>query len=272
MPRLCLVTALPAESRPLLDALKLKQHNARHLKLYSSDSFFLLETGVGKLNAAASIGAVLQFDKDITGIVNIGIAGGLFNYSQVLIAHHILDSATGAQWYPHLPAHPSLRQLTSASVQTVDQPSTRYLENTVFDMEAAGVYAAASSYLPGSCIHSIKIVSDNPENSIDHIDKKAVLNLFMHTLPTILPALEALREHTLSLQYQQPEAVSKLIEHTLCNVHHSKNDEQLLRELVQRHWNLCGRLPVLETNNTSARNIRRSLLDTLDTLPLLYGQ
>lgn len=272
MPRLCLVTALPVESRPLLDALKLKQHNARHLKLYSSDEFFLLETGVGKLSAAANIGSVLQFDRDISGIVNVGIAGGLFNYSQVIIAHHVQDSATGTQWYPHLPAHPSVRQLISASVQTVDQPSTQYLENTVFDMEAAGIYTAASRYLSGSCIHCIKIVSDNSRQSIDSIDKKTVLTLLTRSLPTILPVLDALREHASSLHYRQPVLMGKLIEDTLRNVHHSKNDEQLLRELVQRHWNLSGQLPVIDNQSASANTIRRFLNESLDRLPLVYGE
>jgi len=271
MPRLCIVTALPAESRPLLDALHLRHSAARHLRVYSSEHYLLLETGVGKLNAAACTGALLQAYPQICSIVNLGIAGGAFDYAQTLMAHRVCDNASGEQWFPHLPSHKAIRHLTTTTVSSVDIPCEHYLADTVFDMEAAGVFAAASRYLPTSCIHSLKVISDNTNNHIRTINKQTVTTLVSQTLDSWLPALEAIREQANLLTPANSSLFEPLIVRTVQRVHHSVNDEQQLRELIRRYWALSGQLPQIDNRYTCAKTLRESLQAMLGRLPLRYS-
>lgn len=271
MPRLCLVTALPAESRPLLDTLKLRQFKARNLRLYGSDTHLLLETGPGKLNSAASTGAILQAYPGIELIVNIGIAGGCFDYGQTLIAHHVRDAASGAQWFPHLPASQALRQVCSASISTVDLPETDYRDGTLYDMEAAGIFSAGSRYLSTCHMHSIKVISDNPDHDMRKINKRSVTTLIHEAIPTIAPMLDVLYKHATSKQGDQNAAIEHCIRQTLQCVHHSVNDEHQLRTLLQRYMALANRLPTIDAQAASARHIRHELQSELARQPFTYG-
>lgn len=271
MPRLCIVTALPAESRALLDALKLRQVKTRHLRLYSNDEYLLLETGLGKLSAAAGVGAVLQAQSDISGMVNIGIAGGNFDYGTVLAAHHVQDQASGAQWFPHMPENKAFRAVLTAKISTLDAPGKQYQQGILFDMEAAGIFTAASRYLSTSQIHCIKVVSDNPENSIEHITRNSVASLIDQALPTILPMLDIVYEQGLTMGNQHADTVAEFITQTIQGTHHSVNDEQLLGQLVQRHITLTGQLPVIDSQINTAKSMRQTLQNTLDALPFIYG-
>ncbi|MFK7861717.1 MAG: hypothetical protein AB8B64_23075 [Granulosicoccus sp.] len=271
MSRLCIVTALPAETRPLLDVLKLRQSKARHLRLYDSDEYLLLETGMGKLNASAAVGAVLQAHPDISMMVNLGVAGGIFNYGEVLAAHHVLDQASGAQWFPHLPDNRAFRDIQTASVITVDAPDTHYRAGVLFDMEATGIFNAASRFLSTSQIQSIKVVSDNPDCDIQYINKDAVVALIRQALPNILSMLDVLQHLALSLNIQHTKAIDKLVASTVDGIRHSVNDEQLLRQLVQQHITISGELPRIDTQARSAKDIRKGLQASLAMKPFVYG-
>ncbi|MFK8079780.1 MAG: hypothetical protein AB8B97_05810 [Granulosicoccus sp.] len=271
MSRLCIVTALPAETRPLLDALTLRQSKARHLRLYGSPDYLLLETGVGKLNAAAAVGAVLQAHPEIDMVANLGIAGGLFDYADVRVAHHVKDNASGAQWFPHLPHDKAFRDVATASVSTRDTPDTQYCEGVLFDMEAAGVFNAACRYLSTSQVHSIKVVSDNPECDITSVTSKSVITLVEQALPAILPLLEALQTLDLTTGHEQKIRIEAFINQITHTTHHSVNDKQLLTQLVQQHVAISNELPSIDNPTGSAKDIRRTLKRSLSLLSFVYG-
>ncbi|MFK7993173.1 MAG: hypothetical protein AB8B87_03485 [Granulosicoccus sp.] len=271
MSRLCIVTALPAETRPLLDVLKLRQIKARHLRLYGADQYLLLETGPGKLNTAAGVGALLQAYSEIDIVVNIGIAGGTFDYATVLAAHHVQDVASGAQWFPHLPDNKSFKNIQSAVVNTLDAPNTQYRDGILFDMEAAGIFSAGSRYLSTSQIHSFKIVSDNPDHDIRDISKKSVVALITQALPSLLPLLETLQDLDITPDHGKDALTDALIAETSTRTHHSVNDEQLLRQLVQRYLVLTGNLPTIDKQAVSAKDVRLALQKALDEQPFVYG-
>jgi len=271
MSRLCLITALPAETRPLLDSLKLRQAREKHLRLYESERYLLLETGLGKLRAAAATAALLQSRQDIGCAINIGIAGGCFAYGQLVAAHHVRDASSGAQWYPHLPSASVLREMSSASVTTVDKPCENYRSGILFDMEAAGVFSAASTYLSTNQIHSIKVISDNPENAIQGINKSQVNTLLQNAMYNITQVLEVLLEHTCMQAQQRDSTLEKFIKEICSIVHHTINDEQQLRVLLQRHLNLSDHLPDLPSGARTAKELREKLNDKLTALPFKYG-
>ena len=272
MSRLCLITALPVESRPLLDALKLRQAGEKYLRLYESERYLLLETGVGKLRAAAATAALLQCRQDVSTIVNVGIAGGGLAYGQTVIAHHVRDAASGAQWYPHLPAATPFREAASASVSTLDAPCTQYSNGVMFDMEAAGIFSAASTYLSTSQVHSIKVISDNSENAIQGINKTVVTTLLQEALCQIIPLLKVLEEQP-DKQAAQPDArLEQYIQQTCSSIHHTTNDEQQLRTLLQRQLNMTGQLPEIPASARTAKEVRLVLCAELALLPFNYGQ
>ena len=272
MSRLCLITALPAESRPLLDALKLRQAREKYLRLYESERYLLLETGVGKLRSAAATAALLQCRPDVSTIVNVGIAGGALAYGKTVIAHHVSDNASGAQWYPHLPATTPFRKAASASVCTLDAPCTQYRSGVVFDMEAAGIFSAASNYLSTSQVHSIKVISDNADNELQAINKTVVTTLLQEALCQITPILKVLEEQP-GIQAGQPElTVNAHVEHICTSIHHTINDEQQLKALLQRHLNIGGQLPDIPASAHTAKDIRQVLSAELALLPFNYGQ
>ena len=272
MSRLCLITALPAESRPLLDSLKLRQAREKYLRLYESERYLLLETGVGKLRSAAATAALLQCRQDVSTIVNIGIAGGDFAYGQMVVAHQVSDQASGAQWYPHLPATKEFREATSASVCTLDATCTQYRSGVMFDMEAAGIFSASSAYLSTSQVHSIKVISDNPDNAIQGINKAVVTSLLQGALCQITPMLKALECLPGSQAGQTNLKLEKHIEQFCASIHHTINDERQLLSLLQRHLNLTGHLPDVPAGARSAKDIRQLLCAELDLLPFDYGE
>ena len=269
MPRLCLITALPAESRPLLDAFQLRQMQVRRLRVYAADNILLLETGPGKLSAAACTAAMLQHDREITAILNIGIAGGRFDYAQTLLAHHVKDMASGAQWYPHIPGHPAFRAVPTARIGTVDAPETNYAADTLFDMEAAGVFSAATNYLSTSQIHSVKVVSDNPEHGIEHIDKQRVKMLIHDAVPTIRPLIDAL---LMSCHHHEMSVTVEDYVTSVCRrVSHSVNDRQQLLRLVQQHVAVTGNLPDITDKTDSAKSLRHRLRTLVNSNKIIYG-
>lgn len=272
MPRLCITTALPAETRPLLDALKLRQIQAPHLRLYGSEQYLLLETGMGKLNAASTTAALLSTFTNISAVLNIGIAGGCFDYGAMVVASRIRDQGTGAQWFPHLPAHTAFRAATSACVDTLDAPGGHYQSGLVFDMEAAGIFSAASRYLSSSQVHSIKLISDNPERSIQMITKASVIELVQQSLPAILPMLKSLSEQSDAHLDDIAKAVDTAVQNAMNTAHHSLNDEQQLRQLLLQYRALTGKLPTMIALSDNAAGIRRELQATIKSQPFVYGE
>ena len=103
MSAICIITALPAESRVFIDAFNLKPILDHGWRLYGEEKYLLLQTGIGKLKAAAAVSALLHSRKDITTLINAGIAGGHLPVGKAVIANRVTDSGTGASWYPHMP-------------------------------------------------------------------------------------------------------------------------------------------------------------------------
>jgi len=92
MQSICLITALPAEARPLISHFGLQARGHRHLRLYRGDFGYLLQCGAGKLNAAASTAAMMQALPDINAVINVGIAGCQQPLGQTLVAHGVQET------------------------------------------------------------------------------------------------------------------------------------------------------------------------------------
>lgn len=111
MSLICLVTAMTAEAKPLVEAFNLKPLPQKGLRAWTGDGVCLVQTGMGQQRAEARIDALLTVQLGINAFINVGIAGGDRAIGDVIIASSVQDKISGRIWYPHLPP----KSLTSAA-------------------------------------------------------------------------------------------------------------------------------------------------------------
>ena len=239
-----------------------------HLRLYQRDNIFLLQCGVGKLNAAANTAAMLQALPNVQAVINVGIAGSDHPIGTVLLAHAIKDAATEKYWYPHLPGIKQLPEVSTVKITSVDKPCTEYQPDTAFEMEAAGIYAAATKVLDLAFIHSLKTVSDNKESSIEKISAASVEENIEQTIPSLSNLMQALPFDAL------PENDDiGLLCHTLrTKLHYTQTEQHAIKQLLNRHKALFEALPDTEQLLAlkTAKAIRSHLTEKLNAAPVLY--
>jgi len=172
-----IVVALPEEARPLVRYFKLQRcHDIRHFALYRNNDMQLIVSGIGKLASVTATGflAGLTINKPAAWL-NLGVAGGdVGPIGEIVLANEIVDSVSNTKFYPSICFEVPMK-LTR--VVTVTDPDTNYIDNAVFDMEASGFYGAALRFSTAELIHSVKIVSDNSNNSVDNLTKENVSEL-----------------------------------------------------------------------------------------------
>ncbi len=177
-PLVNLVAALPAEAKPMVSRFKLKRVLPdRGFPVYSNQRISLVVCGVGKVNAAAACTFLYTLNgcPQNTIWVNLGIAGhGLRAVGDTLLAHHILDAASGRQWYPVQAFKPPC---PSDSLETRDRPDFEYDHGHAIDMEASGFYPTALRFTTAELVQCLKVVSDNPDRPGQGINAKSVQEL-----------------------------------------------------------------------------------------------
>lgn len=277
--RLCVVTALAAEARPFLNHLQFKAEHARGYRSYANDDYLLLQTGMGKLKASAAVAALLQANPDVHAVVNVGIAGGDQPLGTLLLAHQVRDVASQLQWFPHLPdprrMDPKLRRLPTSAVHSVDQPCDDYEKGVVFDMEASGVFSAATRYLSTSQIHCIKLISDNPDTPVDTLTTGAVkrsVHAIHDRFSQIHALLDHLRRDGAGRQIDIHTTAMHARDRITASIHHTHAQAVILTRLLERLFAL-GTDPTLDfcTGARTAVDIRERLQQRLSSTPISYG-
>ncbi len=279
MPAICLITALPSEARPLIKHFRLSAVGHKHLRLYQAVAgpgnanqhaitLYLLQCGVGKLNAAADTAAMLQLLPSVDAVINVGIAGCERPLGETIIAHCVQDNASSRQWYPHLPSSKLVGNAVSVQVQTVDTPADNYTHDTAFDMEASGIVHAASKVLDLAFIHCVKVVSDNGQSSIERITSESVAQHVSNSIP-VLETLMAALPFDSQPNLADIQALSQTLQ---ARIHFSSTEQHTLNQLLQRHKALLGQLPD-ETSllqHATAKSLRQHLVAELDNANIAY--
>jgi len=268
MPTICLITALPAEARPLITHFGLQARGHRHLRLYKGEFGYLLQCGVGKLNAAVSTAAMMQTLPDVNAIINVGIVGCQRPIGQTLIAHGVQDQASSQQWFPHLPPVNRLPDTSSVQVQTVDKPANNYSADIAFDMEAAGIFSAACKVVDLAFVHSIKVVSDNPESGPDTVTAKSTAGFVKTAIPSVEKMIQALPFDLLP----ETKAINTLTRSIIRHIHYTATEQHTLKQLLHRYKALFGELPghqILQ-HQGSAKAIRTMLLSEINNGSISY--
>lgn len=270
MKNICFIVALPAEARPLIAHFKMQKCAHPFLNVYQGSDFTLLQCGIGKLNAAASTGALLQFLPHTDALINVGIAGGQYAMGDRLLALSVRDAGSDRTWFPHLPPVRLLSDIACAEVCTVDKPTDAYEKNTVFDMEASGVFSAASTYVGSAFIHCLKVVSDNPDNPIDNINPSNVSLAIDKAIPDIEKLIKA-------LPYSTKPDTSMIDElcHSLFNsIRHSQTEKHQTQRLVGRLAALSNEALNIDEliQSQSAKHLHRQLTTTIRASNVAYAE
>jgi adenosylhomocysteine nucleosidase len=167
------VTALPAEARPLIDCWGMHRDSASRVfpvyhAQHNGEKISLIVSGIGKINAAAGCAHLYNLCTPPNALwLNAGIAGHAErDRGDAFIAHSIEDSTTGKRWCPPMLFKPGCPSEHLISVDKIIEP---YPNNAAVDMEASAFFAIATRYSTAELVQSVKVVSDNSRQGVNQI-------------------------------------------------------------------------------------------------------
>ncbi len=280
LPVLRFVVALEAEARPLIEHYRLERDDGGAFKIFRRGDVALIVSGIGKAAAAAGAaylhatlaplrGDAASGERDAVWL-NVGIAGhGTRPVGEALLAHKVVDRASGRAWYPSLVFQPPC---ATGLVTTVDQPEREMTSPGAYDMEASGFVATAGRFASAELVHCLKIVSDGPDTDIESLTRRAVRDLVARNIPAIEAVVEACRPLSGELRRLggEPPQLAECLERW----HFTVTERRELRRLLRRRHTLAPDQPLpLDGLAASARGkeINRWLREWLDELPVRLG-
>ena len=258
---ICITTALKAEALPIIEAFDLKPLQGQPLfPIWQNEGIKLTVSGVGKVKAAAACGylAGIYQDEEIYGWLNVGIAGHKnLPVGTPLLAHKIIDVELKTHYFPSFAF--SLPCETEECL-TFSSPETRYKEEGMYDMEAAGFYAIASKSAPLEMIHVFKVISDNLHSGVHAITKqKATALIASHTahLKSIVDQFQAFILEIVPFN-------TPFLEEFLKKWHFSTCETYRLKKLLKRWQALCPD-QVLFTHDLECKKNASAVIDWIES-------
>lgn len=209
-----LVTALYDEAKPFIEVTRCKKVSGLgNLNYYANEEIGLLITGHGKVQAAIAVARFLQ-KKEAVQIVNVGVCGASdtsLPLGSVHVVNQVRDQATGRNYFPdRLYGAP----FPESSLITVDdgQSQEGAEKNSLYDMEASGVYQAATQFVSADRVHFLKVISDHLEP--ETLSPKRVQELMKNVAPAVLDFVESLPEpdRTAPLGNEELEMIKQIQE------------------------------------------------------------
>ena len=268
-----IITALPAEAKPLIAHFKLKRLNeVRAYPLYSGGNIQLLVCGIGKIAAATATGylqALRQSPQTPATWLNFGVAGHRDReVGESVLAHRILEASSGNSYYPTLLFE---SPCPTDEVLTVEEAQLDYPQAHAYDMEAAGFYQAALRFSTSELIHCLKVICDNPQHPATLVSAEQVQTLMgrnIHVVEALVSQLQQLDREVSSL-YREPDDYARIArEFHVTQSQHIQLSKQL------RQWYALTQAPLLERIDIHQYRNVSALLAAIDTellgLPVQY--
>ena len=159
----CILTALKAESDPLIDHFNLKKEKGFNYPVFSNNDIFLIGVGIGKHNIKNRINYFMSFIGDVqVQFINIGIAGAKKNNAELgelYCIHKIIDDSLNKSFFPDMLIN---FRAEERAITTVDKEVNDggYRYDTLVDMEASEIFKVCSKLVPLQNLLFMKIVSD----------------------------------------------------------------------------------------------------------------
>ena len=98
-----LVVATYSEAEPLINKLSLKKLTNSKILIFFNKKYYLIISGIGKINSALSVADIFyRFKQDFNNVwINIGIAGHkTFQIGKLLAVNKITDYESEKSFYP----------------------------------------------------------------------------------------------------------------------------------------------------------------------------
>ena len=265
------VVAIDAEAAPIRERFLMRDAGLSGLyPVFRNETgdHWLVVAGIGRVNGGAAVAYLSQVSQapPWTVWLNVGIAGHPTGpQGSVYLAHQIIERATGKRYYPGMTFRsPS----PTAVLTTVDKPEFNYCEDTLYDMEAAGIFDVARRLSSQELIQTLKVVSDTPEHPLRRFRGAEIkawvgdaMDIFSELIACMTPlsASEALR-------LGQPLH----LEESLKTHRFTVSQTRQLRALLVRWAVLCSQqdpVAVLAGQKTAKSGLR-ALRAVLDETPI----
>lgn len=184
----CILTALKAESQPLIDHFKLIRDSTYPFPVFRNGYVALIALGVGKKNIHHRITTFYNsVQENNIQFINIGISGGNPTSTKIgecYFLHEIKDEMSGALYYPDILVKHSLEEISLVTVENVvSNEESRY--RGLVDMEASEIFNVCSSIVPLQRLAFIKIVSDHMDLKFEEIIALPISTLISNHLASI---------------------------------------------------------------------------------------
>ena len=252
-----LIVALKAEAQPLIELFELKPLPVDEtISIFGSNGVTLALAGMGKSSAAHAVQCVNNTKQNcVNAWLNIGIAGhGVFDVGQGFMANRIVDQTTMKTWYPQFVFQPVCR---TGTLVTVEKVETAYSDPVGYDMEASGFYPTAVNYSTIELVHSYKIVSDNPRNSVAKVTGSNINDLIESKLSDIQRTVDSLKKLTAEVATRSPS--NELLHQFLQRWNFSVTQQIQLRSLLRKTNVLKVDIDVESNEFISCRDGRSAL-------------
>ena len=186
-------------------------------------------------------------------LINLGIAGHRSEALGTLcLGHKIIDRDSGRCFYPQMPF---MSPTTSYSVWTGNQPDTGYIEDVLYEMEAAGFYEMAVKFSTSELIQVLKVVSDNAQSSIAGINAAQTEEWLSRQLPTI----DGIVTQLIGLRQINQATTNAVYQELIDSFHFTVSRSLTLKALLQR-WQLLKGDQIMTWREANLRNAKELLI------------
>lgn len=263
-----IVTTLMHEVRPIIDFYHLKPAETHPYQIYQNENFSFIVSGVGKKQSASATIFLHEYAGNIRNRawLNIGIGGHHQKpLGEGILAYKITDQASRKSWYP-----PQILKIDcpSESVLTVEKIESKYDQDVVYDMEAAGFYETACRFSTQELVHCFKIISDNSDASARKVSGTLVRNLVAQNLNIINSILKELSK--LSAELSNLDSNSGELDQFLKHWHFTVTESHQLNRFLRRLKTLASKEHYFPKafQCSKAKEVLKFLEHQIETLPV----
>jgi len=185
----CIVTALKAESDPLIRYFDLSPDHSMGFPLFRGEGLMLVGVGIGKNKISKNLGTLLnkEMKQNLVQVINIGVAGGnpqSTKIGQCYLVNRIMDAETNQGHEINSLIEHDLEEKSLVTVEKgITDGGDSYPE--LVDMEASAICAVSRQYIPIQQLAIIKIVSDHMDLEKIDLSFKTIAGLIEHNVPII---------------------------------------------------------------------------------------
>ena len=227
-PMLSIMVALNCEAKPWVDLYKLKKVVNTPFELYAREGveIEIVVTGIGASVMSTAIGWLAGINRQRSGAwLNLGIAGHADkSLGELVRVHAFIDANDLKHYYPPLTA---ACKNQSEALLSVNIPTSTYPESAMVDMEGLAFYRSARMFSDSELIASLKVVSDNQENSFEGLNAAKITALMQpHT-----DAVDKLIKSLITLA-KKPQLDDISLE--LAHLRRSHSQQQQLERLLDK--------------------------------------